>query len=139
MEATIKQVQGLTLTAKADSGHWIVMDGPEQFGGSDAASKPLELFLIGLGGCTSMDILSILQKKRVDLTDYECTLLAERAKEHPKVFTHVTMKFVFYGKDISKSAVERAIEMSKEKYCSASAMLKESVPIKVEYEIKEPG
>ena len=138
MEATIKQVQGLTLSAKSDSGHWIVMDGPEQFGGSNAASKPIELFLIGLGGCTSMDIISILQKKRVDLTDYECTLVAERAEQHPKVFTQVKIKFIFYGRDISKSAVERAIELSHDTYCSASAMLKESVPIKIEYEIKDP-
>jgi putative redox protein len=97
----------------------------------------LELILMGLGGCTSMDVLSILQKKRVHLDDYEVQLEAERAQDHPKVFTVIKLRFVFYGKNIPKEAVKRAIELSETKYCSASAMLSKTAKMVVEYEIKE--
>jgi putative redox protein len=137
MNVSIKQLDGLTLMGKGDSGHWVPMDGPTTFKGSDAAIRPLELFLMGLGGCTSMDVISILQKKRVHFDGFECHLDAERADEHPKVFTKVVIKFIVYGKDVDSNAVERAIELSSEKYCSASAMLKQVVPISTEYEIRE--
>ncbi len=137
MKVTLRQVKGIMLVGKGDSGHWIPMDGPERFEGSDAATRPLELFLLGLGGCTSMDVISILQKKRVKLNDYECVLEAERAEEHPKVFTKIKVHFIFYGNEIDEKDVERAIDLSENKYCSASAMLKKSVPIQVDYEIHE--
>ncbi|MBD3386712.1 osmotically inducible protein OsmC [candidate division KSB1 bacterium] len=137
MKVEIRQVKGITMVGKGDSGHWVSMDGPEAFEGSNAGVRPLELFLMGLGGCTSMDVISILQKKRIKVDDYECILEAERAEEHPKVFTKVKVNFIFYGEDIDKKDVERAIELSENKYCSASAMLKKSVPIIVDYEIRK--
>ncbi|MBN1999610.1 OsmC family protein [candidate division KSB1 bacterium] len=137
MKAVIKQVQGMSLVGKADSGHWVSMDAPESLGGEDAGARPLELFLLGLGGCTSMDVISILQKKRIHLEFYECFLEAERVEEHPRVFHTVKIKFVFYGDAIPKDAVERAIELSHSKYCSASAMVGKSAKIEIEYQIKK--
>lgn len=100
-------------------------------------ARPMELLLLGLGGCTTMDVLSILEKKRVHVDDYECFLEAERADEHPRVFTQIRIKFIFYGEAIPPEAVERAIALSEEKYCSASAMLRKSAEVKVEYEIRK--
>lgn len=137
MHVVLKQVQGISFAGKADSGHWVPIDGPEEFGGSSAGSRPMELILMGLGGCTSMDVISILKKKRIQVDDYECVLEAERAPRHPKVFTRIKMKYVFYGRNIPAKDVERAIQLSEESYCSASAMLKKSVDIETEYEIIE--
>jgi putative redox protein len=137
MRVVVKQLQGIALAGKADSGHWVPMDGPEEFGGSAAASQPMELILMGLGGCTSMDVISILKKKRVEVDDYECIIEAERAPHHPKVFTKIKMKYVFYGRNIPVKDVERAIQLSEESYCSASVMLKKSAEIVTTYEIIE--
>jgi len=137
MKVEIKQIDGIALAGKGDTGHWVTMDGPAEFKGYSAATRPMELFLMGLGGCTSMDVISILQKKRVKLDHYECHLEAERAAQHPHVFKWIKIKFIFYGKDIPREACARAIELSEEIYCSASAMLKKSVDITTEYEIRE--
>ena len=136
MKAEIKQIQGLTLAGKAESKHWIVMDTATTFDGSDAGARPLELVLLGLGGCTSMDVLSILKKKRIELTGYECHLEAERAESDPKVFTKILIKYVIFGNNIPPQAVERAIELSVTKYCSVYAMLSKAIEIKTEFEIK---
>jgi putative redox protein len=136
MKGEIRQVNGLTLVGKADSGHWITMDAAEQLGGANAAARPLELFLIGLGGCMSMDVISILQKKRIKLDDFQCTLETDQAEQHPKVFIRVRIKFILYGDNIPKEAVERSIELSETKYCSASAMLRKSTEIEIGYEIR---
>jgi putative redox protein len=136
MKASIMRVTAMGLLGKADSNHWVSMDADQSVGGDDAAARPMELVLLGLGGCTSMDVLSILAKKRIHLVDYECHLEAERADEHPRVFTRITIHFVFYGDAIPAEAVERAIALSEEKYCSASAMLRKTAEVKVEYEIK---
>ena len=137
MKVELKQIEGIALAGKGDSGHWVTMDGPEEFHGFSAATRPMELILIGLGGCTSMDVISILQKKRVKLDHFECHIEADRADQHPKVFTRIRIKFIFYGKDIPKEAVERAIELSDQVYCSASAMLRKTADMSVEYEIRE--
>jgi putative redox protein len=137
MKAVVKRIQGMALAAKADSNHWLTMDAAETNGGMDAGSRPVELILMGLGGCTSMDVLSILQKKRVTLDDYEVLIEADRAEDHPKVFNQIKLKFIFYGKNIPEEAVKRAIELSETKYCSVSAMLSKTATITVEYEIKE--
>ena len=136
MKAYIKRISVMGLAGKADSNHWVCMDADPSAGGENAGARPLELLLLGLGGCTSMDVLAILAKKRVHLDDYECHLEAERAEEHPKVFTRIRIRFVFYGDAIPAEAVERAIQLSEEKYCSASAMLRKSAQVTVEYEIK---
>ncbi len=138
MKASVKRIAGMSLAGKADSNHWVAMDADPTAGGQDGGARPLELLLLGLGGCTSMDVLSILEKKRIHLDDYECLLEADRADEHPRVFTRIRIKFIFYGDAIPAEAVERAIALSEEKYCSASAMLRKSAKVQVEYEIR-PG
>jgi len=137
MEAIIRQVDGITMVGKSDSGVWVTMDGPAEFGGSEAGVRPFELLLIGLGGCTGMDVVSILAKKRVSLDDFEVRIEADQASEHPKVFTEIRIKYVFYGKGLNPKHVEEAISLSQDKYCSASAMLKKACEIKHEYEIVE--
>ncbi len=133
----LKQVKGLTLAAKGESNHWITMDGPEKLGGSNAGVRPKELILMGLAGCTASDVISILQKKRVNLTDFEINITAQQVESHPKVFSHIDLEYVFYGKDIKEKDVERAIELSTETYCGVSAMLKKAMTINHTYKIVE--
>ncbi len=135
MNAKIKMVSGLTMLGKADSNHWLPMDAAEKVGGEGGATRPMELLLIGLGGCTGMDVISIMKKKRVPFVDFEVELEAEQAEEYPKVFTTIKLNFKIYGKNIHKKDVERAIELSETKYCSASAMLKKTAEIVTAYEI----
>ncbi|MBN2694689.1 OsmC family protein [bacterium] len=137
MKVELVQGRGMSLMAKADSGHWVVMDGPEEFGGSAAATKPLELMLMGLAGCTGMDVISILQKKRVKLEDFRMEVTTDRVEQHPKVFTEINIHFKIYGKNIKEKDVTRAIELSSDTYCAASAMLKKAVPITTSFEIIE--
>jgi putative redox protein len=137
MNVLLKQVDGLALIAKGDSNHWVPMDTTPEIGGTDSGPRPVELLLMALGGCTSMDVISILKKMRVPLDEYECHVEAERATEHPKVFTKIKIKYLFYGKEISRQSVERAIQLSESKYCSVSAMLGKTAEISTKYEIKE--
>ncbi|MGE5243841.1 MAG: OsmC family protein [Betaproteobacteria bacterium] len=134
--AVVRQIQGLTFAAKTDSNHWVVMDGPTEFGGSNAGTRPKELVLMALGGCTGSDVVSILQKKRVRLDGFEVRLTAEQADEHPQVFTKIHVEYVFRGQDIRTQDVERAIELSETKYCSVSAMLRGTVRITHSYRIE---
>ncbi len=114
------------------------MDGPEDFGGSDAGIRPKELLLLSLAGCTASDVVSILQKKRVKLDDFEINISAQMTEEHPKVFTIIDLEYVFYGDNIAEKDVERAIELSQIKYCGVSAMLEKAIKINHSYKIKEP-
>jgi putative redox protein len=134
--AVLKQVEGLAFAAKGDSNHWVMMDGPAALGGTDAGSRPKELLLQALAGCTASDVVSILRKKRVALDGFEMHLTAEEANEHPKVFTSIHVEYVFFGKEINRADVERAIELSTTKYCSVSAMLRPTVPITHSYRIE---
>ena len=133
----LKQVKGLTFMAKGDTNHWITMDGPEKLGGSDAGSRPKELVLMALAGCTGSDVVSILQKKRVNLSDFEINITAQQTETHPKVFSHVDLEYVFYGKNIKEKDVERAIELSTQTYCGVSAMLQKAMTINHTYRIEE--
>jgi len=133
----LKQVKGLTLAARGESNHWITMDGPEKLGGSNAGVRPKELVLMALAGCTGSDVVSILQKKRVKLSDFEINITAQQSESHPKVFTHIDLEYVFYGRDIKEKDVERAIELSTETYCGVSAMLKKAITINHTYKIVE--
>ena len=133
----LKQIKGLSLAARGESNHWVTMDGPEKLGGSDAGVRPKELLLMSLAGCTGSDVVSILQKKRVNLTDFEINITAQQAEEHPKVFTDIDLEYVFYGRDIKEKDVERAIELSTNTYCGVSAMLKKAINIKHTYRIVE--
>ena len=137
MKAIIQHVKDMTLVGKGSSGHWIPLDAAEKVGGSDSATRPLELLLIGLGGCTLMDVISILRKKRVSFTDFWLELEAPQAPEYPMVFTDITMTYHVSGKGIKETDLARAIELSEDKYCSANAMLRESVPINTKFVIHD--
>ncbi|MCB9207998.1 MAG: OsmC family protein [Ignavibacteriales bacterium] len=136
-KAVVKQLQGITFIGKTDSNHWITMDGPENFGGSNAAIRPKELLLLSLGGCTAADVVAILQKKRVQVDDFEIQISAESTETHPKVYTKIHLEFVFVGKDIKEKDVERAIELSQTTYCGVTAMLQKSIEITHSFTIKE--
>jgi putative redox protein len=135
MEVTLQQIRGLAFAAKGDTNHWIVMDTEEKFGGEYGASKPMEMILMGLGGCTGMDVVSILGKMKVRLNDFKIKIRAEQAEEHPKVFTKIEIHYQFYGGNINEENVKKAIELSSNKYCSASAMLGKSAKMHSSYEI----
>jgi putative redox protein len=135
MNANLIRLQGLTFAAKGDSGHWVMLDGPEELGGADAAARPKELILFGFAGCTGMDVASILTKRRRTLDRFEIQVEADVADTHPKVFTHIHLTFLFKGKDLTPKEVERAIELSRTKYCGVWAMLKQAVDITYAYKI----
>ncbi len=134
-KAYLKQVKGITFAGKTDSNHWITVDGPENFGGSDAGIRPKELLLLSLAGCTASDVVSILQKKRIKLDDFEINISAEMTEEHPKVFTKIDLEYVFYGDNTAEKDVERAIELSETKYCGVTAMLEKALEINHTYKI----
>jgi putative redox protein len=136
-QAFIKQVRGITFVGKTDSGHWITMDGPENFYGSNAGIRPKELLLLSLAGCTGSDVIAILQKKRVPLNGFEINITAEQSDDHPQVYTKINIEYLFYGKSLNTNDLERAIELSQTKYCSVSAMLKKAVEITHSYKVIE--
>ncbi len=135
-QAVVKHIQGVTFAAKADSNHWVMMDGPVEFGGSNAGPRPKELLLMALGGCTASDVASVLRKKRVPFHGFQVNLNANTAEEHPQVYTDIHIEFVFCGDGINSADVERAIELSTTKYCSVSAMLRPNVTITHSYRIE---
>lgn len=136
--AEVVQVNGITFAGKTESGHWVMMDGPENFGGSNAAIRPKELLLLSLGGCTASDVIAILQKKRVKVEDFKINISAEQTEEHPKVYSKIHLEFVFYGSEIKEKDVERAIELSQTKYCGVTAMLEKSIEITHTFKIEQP-
>lgn len=138
MKAHIKWVDGAMFLGESGSGHTVVMDGPAEAGGRNMGVRPMETLLIGLGGCASYDVVSILKKGRQDIRDVHTLLEAERADSEPKVFTRIHVRFVVTGKQLKETQVKRAVELSAEKYCSASIMLgRAGVEITHDYEIVE--
>lgn len=138
MQAQIKWVDGAMFLGESGSGHTIVMDGPAEAGGRNMGVRPMETLLIGLGGCASYDVVSILKKGRQDIRDVHTLLEAQRADSEPKVFTKIHIRFVVTGKQLKEAQVKRAVELSAEKYCSASIMLgRGGVEISHDYEIIE--
>ncbi len=135
MKAIIKQIKGLSFVGKSDSNHWVTIDGPKEFYGSEAASRPKELLLLSLGSCTGSDVVAILKKKKIKLSNFELLLNAEVAEEHPKVFTKIHIEFIFQGNNLDSKQLERAIELSQKKYCPITQMLKSSVKITTSYKI----
>ena len=113
-----------------------MMDGPENFGGSNGAIRPKELLLLSLGGCTGADVQAILSKKRVKVDNFEMNLTAETSEEHPVVYTKIHIEYVFYGENIHSKDVERAIELSQTKYCGVTAMLAKAMEITHSYKIE---
>ncbi len=137
MDAKVTLQQRMSFTATADSGFRLNIGARPDVGGDDDGVRPMELVLLGLAGCTAMDVISILRKKRQHITGFEVRAHAERAEEHPRVFTDIIVKYVVEGINVDPRAVERAIELSETKYCPAQAMLVQAVPIKHVYEIVE--
>lgn len=137
MKATIEWTGESSFSAVADSGHRIQMDGPPDHGGQNKGPRPMELLLMGTGGCTAFDVMMILKKGRQDIFDCRVEIEAERADSEPKVFTKIHIHFVLTGKNIDSKRVARAIELSAEKYCSASIMLAKTATITHDYEILE--
>ena len=120
-----------------NSGYLIPLDSSKAVGGRDLGFRPLQLFAVGLVGCTGMDVISILQKKRVEVTDFEGSAEIERAEQHPKIFTKIQLIYKVTGKNIDRKDVERAVELSENKYCPAQAMLNETAEISHKIVIKE--
>ncbi len=138
-KAELKQLSGITFIGKTDdTNHWITVDGPDNFGGSNAAIRPKELLLLSLAGCTSADVIAILQKKRVKLDDYKINITAQSTDKHPKVYSSINLEYVFTGKDIKEKDVERAIDLSQNIYCGVTAMLQKTVEITHNFKIVTP-
>ena len=123
MKATVKWTDGAMFVGESGSGHTVVMDGPEDLGGRNLAARPMEMLLMGTGGCSIYDVLSMLKKSRQQVVDCRVEMDAERAEAVPAVFTRINMHFVVTGVGLKESQVKRAVELSAEKYCSASIML----------------
>ena len=132
--AQLTWVNNLEFVAKAGTNHGTVIDG---MGDGGAGTSPMELVLQAVGGCSAMDVISILQKKRQQVKDFRIEVEAERGEEHPKVYTHIQLKYIVAGKNVSQKAVEDAVTLSMEKYCSVSAMIKPAVPIEYTIEVLE--
>ncbi|MCU0840409.1 MAG: OsmC family protein [Thiobacillaceae bacterium] len=139
MKARVKWVEDVCFMGEAGSGHALVMDGSPDIGGRNLGPRPMEMLLLGAGGCTSVDVVMILKKSRQAVTGCEVSVEAERADDHPKVFTKIHMHFTVRGRNLKAETVERAIQLSAEKYCSATIMLGRTAAVTHDFEIVEEG
>ena len=137
MECVVRWGEGMSFIAETGSGHIVAMDGAPEGGGRNLAPRPMEMVLLGTGGCTAYDVVLILKRGRQDITGCEARLQAERAETDPKVFTKINFHFIVTGRNLKPDAVERAIKLSAEKYCSASIMLGKTAEITHTWEIVE--
>jgi len=137
MKARVQLVEGMTFVAESGSGHAVVVDAAPDVGGKNLGARPMELVLMGTGACSAIDVVHILRKSRQAVSGCVVELESERADEDPKVFTRIHMHYVVTGKALAQAQVERAIKLSKEKYCSATIMLAKSAEITFDYEIRE--
>ncbi len=137
METTVRWLSPMEFVAETGSGHALVLDGSEEFGGRNLGPRPMEMLLVGLGGCTNFDVILMLKKSRQKITDCEVKISATRAETEPKVFTNIHVHFIVSGHNVDEKKVKRAIDLSAEKYCSASIMLGATAEITHDYEIRE--
>ena len=137
MKARVKWVEKRTFLGESGSGHSVVMDGAPDAGGRDLGVRPMETLLLGMGGCTAFDVVHILEKARETVIDCELEIEADRAKEDPKVFTQIKIRYIVSGKNLSRDKVQRAVDLSAEKYCSASIMLGKVANISHEVVLKD--
>lgn len=137
MKARVKWVQDATFIGESASGHAVVMDGPPESGGRNLGPRPMEMLLLGMGGCTAFDVVYILQRARQPVLDCVVEIEAERAEEAPKVFTKIHVHFIVTGRGLTDKQVERAVHLSAEKYCSASIMLGKAAAITHDFEVVE--
>ena len=137
MNISVKWIDGMLMVGKSDSGHAVVMDGPPEIGGGNLGVRPMEMLLLGMTGCTMIDVVSTLKKMREKISDCQTMVSADRGEEYPKVFTNIHVHFIFRGKHLNPSKVDKAIKLSAEKYCSASIMLGKTAVITHDFEIIE--
>ena len=137
MNISVNWVDGMLMVGKSHSGHSITMDGPPEIGGDNLGVRPMEMLLLGVAGCTMIDVVTTLKKMRQELTHCETKVNADRADDHPKVFTDIHIQFLVKGNDLDSKKVEKAITLSAEKYCSASIMLGKTASISHDFEILE--
>ena len=137
MNISVNWVDGLLMVGKSDSGHTITMDGPPESGGENLGVRPMEMLLLGVAGCTMIDVVTTLKKMRQDLSHLETKINAERATDHPKVFTDIHIHFILKGQNLDEKKVDKAITLSAKKYCSASIMLGETATITHDFEVVE--
>ncbi|NQV14754.1 OsmC family protein [bacterium] len=133
-DVKIKQVSGTTFAARGASDNWVVMEPGNKVGGEGKANSPMELVIFGLGGCTALDVESMLRKMRLPVENIEIDIKSERAETHPKVYTKIEMVYHFYGKDLPLKKLEKAVKLSKDSYCSVNAMLAKTVAINTQIE-----
>jgi len=133
--AKIKYTDGMQFVGEAESGHAIVMDTTAEFGGANTGLRPMELLLIGAGGCSGMDIVSVLKKKKQKLTSLEVNVDGKKAETYPQKYTDINIEFIVKGHDLSEEAVKKAVDLSMEKYCSVKATLEGSAKITFSYKI----
>ena len=137
MKCRVKWLDHISFVGESGSGHSVVMDGAPEAGGRNLGVRPMEMLLLGLGGCTSFDVVSILRKSRQQIHDCEVEVEAERRDEVPKIFTKIHLHFILRGRDLDEKKVSKAISLSADKYCSASRMLEKAAEITHDYEIVE--
>ena len=137
MNISVEWIDGMLMVGKSDSGHAIVMDGPPEIGGENLGVRPMEMLLLGMTGCTVIDVINTLKKMREDVVGCQTQVSADRSEEYPKVFTNIHVHFVLRGKQLNPLKVDKAIKLSAEKYCSASIMIGKTAIITHDYEIIE--
>jgi len=137
MKTIVRWVNDMTMVGESASGHAIVMDGPKEAGGNNLGIRPMEMLLLGMGGCTTIDVMSMLKKMREEVHDCRAEISAERADDHPKVFTKIHIHFVVEGVNLDEKKVGKAIGLSADKYCSASIMLGKTAAVTHDFEIHE--
>ena len=135
LSASVDLLDGMAFRATTGTGHEVVMDAAPEVGGSDAGPRPMEMLLVGLGGCTGMDVISILRKMHQHVSGYQIRLSGERATDHPKIFTSISVEHVVRGRDVSADAVKRSVELSATRYCSAAAMLNRAARVEETYRV----
>lgn len=138
METRVKWLDNMSFVGESASGHSVVMDGPPEAGGRNLGARPMEMLLLGVGGCSSFDVVSMLKKSRQDITNCEVKISAERADTEPKVFTKIHLHFIIEGNDLSEKKVARAIGLSADKYCSASIMMSKTAEVTHDFEMVSP-
>lgn len=137
MSIKVKYTDGLQFVGESDSGHAIVMDGTPDVGGADTGMRPMELLLVSLGGCSGMDVISILKKKKENVNGLELNIKGEKAENYPKKYTSVNIEFIVKGRGVSEEAVKRAVELSMDKYCSVKATIEPTANVTWSYRILE--
>jgi len=135
VKGKVVNIEGVTFAGLTTSNHWIPIDGPDEFGGSDGAARPKELMLIALAGCTGSDVSSIMTKKRVPFTRFEVHTTAQETGEHPKVYKSIHVTYKIWGDGIKEKDVQKAIDLSRDVYCGVTAMLKDSIELTDSFEI----